>query len=288
MKLTESKLREIIRNTIAEAISRDDARLANTFIKQDKGNGFSKNRSGRQGLMQQLLNTRTDVNGQMDMGRSAQEIQGLIQKYSAELKKLRGVYTYLNNRAQNADYKRQGPATQMDPARKQKMLATRQANDAIRKHYGTTPNWSVKGYGSVDNSKLTNAKNARSAERNANVNRQPGGNWISENMDESFFGNLFKKNNQPDEVDQILATYKRIPQPEMAAAAQKVGERIREYNEVLTYLKGMLKKWQDNGDIYDANAQARSQALRKQKGSYKQVAESIDRIVAEAIRKYVC
>ena len=41
MKIKESELRNIVRNMISEAISNQDARLANKFIKQSNGDGYT-------------------------------------------------------------------------------------------------------------------------------------------------------------------------------------------------------------------------------------------------------
>ena len=52
----------------------------------------------------------------------------------------------------------------------------------------------------------------------------------------------------------------------------------------------MLQKWQDSGHLYDRNAEMRADALQQQKQQQKQyqpVAESINRIVAEAMKKYL-
>jgi hypothetical protein len=275
MKLTESQLRQIIREAVANAVGRSDARLANRFIKQDQGAGFATRSAGRQGLPQLLFNTRKDINGQMDMLRSANDITTLIGKYNQDLKTLRYVYTYLTNRSQNAQYtapKKNGTRTPMPAAQKEKMMATRAAN-------AQAPQWSVKGFGGVDTTGYKQSRAERSAERNAAVNRQQGGNWISEG--------LFNNSNQYDNVDKIVANFKKIPQEQMASSAKVIGTRIQEYEQTLNYLKGMLQKWQEGGHLVNMNKANQQQAAPQQPAQTRQVAESIKRAVSDTLKKYL-
>ena len=66
----------------------------------------------------------------MDILRSAEEIYPMIQRYNAEIKKLQRAYNYLNARKDGNYVPKVRKA--MDPAQKQRMLATRAANKQAR------------------------------------------------------------------------------------------------------------------------------------------------------------
>ena len=119
-------------------------------------------------------------------------------------------------------------------------------------------------------------------------NTDTGQHWLKE----SVFNFL---NREPDEVDQICQNYRKIPVDQMAAAAQKVGARLQEYQNVVQQLQGLLDKWQQQGHLVDKNAEARAKrdaelkALRR-RGTYKKAAglnEAVDNAVREAIKKYL-
>lgn len=300
MKIKESELRGIIRNMISEAISNQDARLANQFIKQGQGGGYTARQAGPSNLFQQArqaLGARRDENGQMDILRSAEEIYPLIQKYNAEIKKLRTVYNYLIVRKDGNYTPKQHKA--MDPAQKQRMLATRAANKQARAdinaRYGdiNDPKFGINYNGSVDPTKYNTARERARSRRN-DVAAQANQKWfnVSEELNESVFNFL---NRKPDEVDQICQNYRKIPVDQMADAAQKVSVRIQEYNGVVRQLQGLLDKWQQQGHLVDKNAEARAQrdaelkALRR-RGTYKPAVgleEAVNKAVRSAFKKYL-
>ena len=300
MKIKESELRNIVRNMISEAISNQDARLANKFIKQANGDGYTARQAGPSNLFQQAsqaLGARRDEKGQMDILRSANDIYPMIQRYNAEIKKLQTVYNFLNARKDgNYAPKQRKP---MDPAQKQRMLATRAANKQARAdinaRYGdiNDPNYDVRYNGYVNPEKF-NAARDRARERRNDVAAKGNQKWfnVSEELNESLFNFL---NRQPDEVDQICQNYRKLPVEQMAAAAQKVGARLQEYKGVVAKLQGLLDKWQASGHLVDKNAEARAQrdaelkALRN-RGTYRKAAgleESVERAVKEALKKYL-
>ena len=294
MKIKESELRNIVRNMISEAISNQDARLANKFIKQSNGDGYTARQASPSNLFQQArqaLGARRDENGQMDILRSAEEIYPMIQRYNAEIKKLRTVYNYLNARKDGNYVPRTHKA--MDPAQKQRMLATRAANKQARAdinaRYGdiNDPKFSINYSGNIDSTKY-NAARERARDRRNDIarNTDTGQHWLKE----SIFNFL---NRKPDEVDQICQTYRKLPVDQMAAAAQKVGARLQEYQNVVRQLQGLLDKWQQQGHLVDKNAEARAnrdaelKALRR-RGTYKQAVgleEAVDKAVREAFKK---
>ena len=294
MKIKESELRNIVRNMISEAISNQDARLANKFIKQSNGDGYTARQASPSNLFQQArqaLGARRDENGQMDILRSAEEIYPMIQRYNAEIKKLRTVYNYLNARKDGNYVPRRHKA--MDPAQKQRMLATRAANKQARAdinaRYGdiNDPKFSINYSGNIDPTKY-NAARERARDRRNDIarNTDTGQHWLKE----SIFNFL---NRKPDEVDQICQTYRKLPVDQMAAAAQKVGARLQEYQNVVRQLQGLLDKWQQQGHLVDKNAEARAnrdaelKALRR-RGTYKQAVgleEAVDKAVREAFKK---
>ena len=296
MKIKESELRDIVRTMISEAISNQDARLANKFIKQSKGGGYTARQAGPSNLFQQArqaLGARRDENGQMDILRSAEEIYPMIQRYNAEIKKLQRAYNYLNARKDGNYVPKVRKA--MDPAQKQRMLATRAANKQARAdinaRYGdiNDPNFSINHYGNVDPTKYNAARERARGRRDDVVrNTDTGQHWLKE----SVFNFL---NREPDEVDQICQNYRKLPVDQMAAAAQKVGARLQEYQNVVQQLQGLLDKWQQQGHLVDRNAEARAkrdaelEALRR-RGTYKKAAglnEAVDNAVREAIKKYL-
>ncbi len=300
MKIKESELRNIVRNMISEAISNQDARLANKFIKQANGDGYTARQAGPSNLFQQArqaLGARRDEKGQMDILRSANDIYPMIQRYNAEIKKLQTVYNFLNARKDgNYAPKQHKP---MDAAQKQRMLATRAANKQARAdinaRYGdiNDPNYDVRYNGYVNPEKF-NAARDRARERRNDVAAKGNQKWfnVSEELNESLFNFL---NRQPDEVDQICQNYRKLPVEQMAAAAQKVGARLQEYKGVVAKLQGLLDKWQASGHLVDKNAEARAQrdaelkALRN-RGTYRKAAgleESVERAVREALKKYL-
>lgn len=300
MKIKESELRNIVRNMISEAISNQDARLANKFIRQSKGDGYTARQAGPSNLFQQArqaLGARRDENGQMDILRSAEEIYPMIQRYNAEIKKLQTVYNYLNARKDGNYTPKVHKA--MDPAQKQRMLATRAANKQARADinakYGdiNDPKFGINYNGNVDPTKY-NAARERARDRRNDVAAQANQKWfnVSEELNESLFNFM---NRKPDEVDQICQNYRKLPVDQMAAAAQKVGARLQEYKGVVQQLQGLLDKWQQQGHLVDKNAQARAErdaelkALRR-RGTYKKAAgleEAVNKAVREALKKYL-
>jgi hypothetical protein len=311
MKIKESELRNIVRNIISEAISNQDARLAKRFIRQNNGQGYTPRQSNDSGLFDmayRAMGGRSDRNGQYDMLRSAQDIYPLIQKYNAEIKKLQTVYNYLNAR-KDGNYvpKSRIAKNPMSPEQKQKMLASRAANKQARAdinaRYGNIddPKYSV-NYNGVINDKrgIYNAARQRSLGRKNDVafGADTGQNWFGSGMRnrlEEGIRDFFKRQQQPDEVYNICATYRRIPVEQMAAAAQKVGARLQEYKDTVAQLQGMLDKWQQQGHLVDKNAEARAErdaelkALRR-RGTYKKAAgleEAVGKAVREAFKKYI-
>lgn len=296
MTITENQLRDIVRNVLEEAISRADSRLANRFIRQDKGVGYTARQAGPGNvfdMVRKSLGGRRDSNGQMDILRSANEIYSLIQKYNAEIKKLTTVYNYLNARKDgNYTPRTRTARTPMSADQKARMLASRAANAqqraAINAQYGDidAPSYTTQFNGSIDPAKYNAARNRMTGYRN-DVAKKGNQTWFAES--------LFNLGNQNDEVEQICQTYRKIPVQQMAAAAEKVGARLQEYKATVAKLQGMLDKWQSSGKLIDRNAEARAKRDAELKnvgkqGVYRPAAnleESINNIVSNVLRKYL-
>ena len=307
IKMNEAQLRSVVERVIKEAIGRQDSKLANRFIRQQDsmgGKGYATTQKRDYGLgsnLMHLFNNRQDDNGQYEIERSAREIYPLIQKYNAEIKKLQTVYNYLTKR-QDGNYtpKSRTARTPMSADQKQRMLASRAANkqqrDAIRAQYGdiNDPNFEKIDNGSVGVNPY-NKMRGNLRDRNNAVAYKSYGMGERPQLEESIF-DIFKRKNTPDEVDQICANYRRIPQPEMAAAAQKVGARLQEYQGIVQQLQGMINGWMDSGKLRDTNAAARAErdaALKnvgRRPAAYRQTGtleESIDRAVRETLKRYI-
>lgn len=294
MKITEGQLRDIVRNVLEEAISRQDSRLANRFIKQDNRGGYTirpASDSNVFNMINRSLGGRKDANGQFDIARSANDIYSLIQKYNAEIKKLTTVYNYLNAR-KDGNYvpKQHTSRNPMSPEQKNRMLASRLANkqerDTIRQQYGDIDNplYSVNA-GARNTTSLPKAQQRMRGYRNDVANKGNQG-WLGSNLEEAF--NWFNRKNQPDEIDTICQNYRKLPVDQMATAAEKVSQRIQEYTSVVQKLQGMLDKWQQRGKLVDKNAQARAErdaALKNVgKKSYNSfVAECVDRAIKKVL-----
>lgn len=296
MTITENQLRDIVRNVLEEAISRADSRLANRFIRQDKGVGYTARQAGPGNvfdMVRKSLGGRRDSNGQMDILRSANEIYPLIQKYNAEIKKLTTVYNYLNARKDgNYTPRTRTARTPMSADQKARMLASRAANAqqraAINAQYGDidAPSYTTQFNGSIDPAKYNAARNRMTGYRN-DVAKKGNQTWFAES--------LFNFGNKNDEVEQICQTYRKIPVQQMAAAAEKVGARLQEYKATVAKLQGMLDKWQSSGKLIDKNAEARAKRDAELKnvgkqGVYRPAAnleESINNIVSNVLRKYL-
>lgn len=296
MTITENQLRDIVRNVLEEAISRADSRLANRFIRQDKGVGYTARQAGPGNvfdMVRKSLGGRRDSNGQMDILRSANEIYSLIQKYNAEIKKLTTVYNYLNARKDgNYTPRTRTARTPMSADQKARMLASRAANAqqraAINAQYGDidTPSYTTQFNGSIDPAKYNAARNRMTGYRN-DVASKGNQTWFAES--------LFNFGNQNDEIEQICQTYKTMKPEQMAAAAEKVGARLQEYKATVAKLQGMLDKWQSSGKLIDRNAEARAKRDAELKnvgkqGVYRPAAnleESINNIVSNVLRKYL-
>ena len=296
MTITENQLRDIVRNVLEEAISRSDSRLANRFIRQDKGAGYTARQAGPGNvfdMVKRSLGGRIDSNGQMDILRSANEIYPLIQKYNAEIKKLTTVYNYLNAR-KDGNYvpKSRIARKPMSADQKARMLASRAANAqqraAINAQYGDidAPSYTTRFNGSIDPTTYNAARSRMGGYRN-DVASKGNQTWFAES--------LFNFGNQNDEIEQICQTYKTMKPEQMAAAAEKVGARLQEYKATVAKLQGMLDKWQSSGKLIDRNAEARAKRDAELKnvgkqGVYRPAAnleESINNIVSNVLRKYL-
>ena len=218
MIIKESQLRDIIKNALSEAISRADANLAQKFIKQAGKGGYTTSQMNSRSLYQQArqaFGARSDANGQYDILRSAEEIYPLIQKYKVEIKKLQIAYNFIDRR-KNGDYvapKRSGNHLSAD------QLQTRRDNAQMRKainaRYGdiNNPSYTTKANGYVDDTKFGQyRKNQR--KRNNDISAQGNQGWIG-SLRESVF-NFLNRDNQPDDVDNIVASYKSYANPEKA------------------------------------------------------------------------
>ena len=292
MIIKESQLRDIIKNALSEAISRADANLAQKFIKQAGKGGYTTSQMNSRSLYQQArqaFGARSDANGQYDILRSAEEIYPLIQKYKAEIKKLQIAYNFIDRR-KNGDYvapKRSGNHLSAD------QLQTRRDNAQMRKainaRYGdiNNPSYTTKANGYVDDTKFGQyRKNQR--KRNNDISAQGNQGWIG-SLRESVF-NFLNRDNQPDDVANIVANYKSYANPEKAQEAlQKIGQRLEEYKNTVAQLQELLDKWTSNGDLVDKNAELRAQRDAELKNvgkkNYKQVSENIDRAVEYAMKK---
>lgn len=300
MKIKESELRDIVRSVISESIDPKTAKLAQRFIKQGNGDGYTARQMGPSNLFQQArqaMGARRDENGQMDILRSANDIYPMIQRYNAEIKKLQTVYNYLTARQDGNYVPKQHKAMSAD--QKQRMLASRAANKQARADinakYGNIddPKYDVNYNGKVDPTKY-NELRARQRDRYNDVYKKGFQNWFgtmeeSEALNESLFNFM---NRKPDEVDQICQTYRKLPVEQMAAAAQKVGARLQQYKGVVAQLQGLLDKWQASGHLVDKNAELRAQrdaelkAVNKPR-QYKAVNEAVDAAFTKALKKYM-
>ena len=317
MKISSQKLSQIISESIAEVIDRKNMKTANMYANANM-HDFSRKHDTPENLFQMIkvgLSKRKDVNGLLDILNSANEIYPLINMFNGEIKKLQTAYNWLSRR-QNGDYvpqKRvvQNPLTQ---AQKDARNQTRRANAAMRQQimnqYGNLdPSYAYIDNNSAQNSTpIQNSNNdtmRRTADyssfkngydrRHAGLNRvnQPviGNGWLGSVNEGIFNGGI-------DEVDNILATYRKMPQEQMASAAKKVWERLYEYKNIVAELQHKLDYWTgadgSNAVIYDRNAQARAErdaALKAvgKRGSNRMAAnglnESVEKAGSNAIKK---
>ena len=285
MKLTESQLREIISSVIEEALSQDVARGAQRYMNHKGGYTTNQQWNGLGGLARQAMGAKKDSNGQYDWQNAANEIEGYLRSYNNEIKRLTRVYNAITGRQ----------AQGWSDERKAKAAQTRQFNQQWRKDNGVdsaSPVWQNKTRGGIDATPYVNQnKNLRGLRNDVVRNSTPG--WIgsmNEEVDENFLQNLFNRKNQPDEVEQICQNYKQYIGN--ADAAQKVANKIQEYKGIVQRLKAIIAQGRDRGHIVNTAAQNRSamNAARRQAASqpqYRQVAESVDRAVREALRKFI-
>lgn len=295
MVINESQLRDMIKKSLTEAISRADSNLAQKFIKQAGKGGYTTSQMNSGSLYQQArkaLGARSDANGRYDILRSAEEIYPLIQKYNAEIKKLQYAYNFIDRR-KNGDYvapKRSGNHLSADQLQKRRDNAAQRA--AINQRYGdiNDPSYTMKANGYVDDTKFgQNRQNQR--KRNNDISAQGNQGWIG-SLRESIF-NFLNRGNKADEVDTIVANYKNYANPEKAQyALQKIGQRLQEYKNTVAQLQALLDKWTADGSLVDKNAELRAKRDAELKNvgkgtqqQYRYVAESIDRAVEYAMKK---
>lgn len=299
MKVTESQLRSIIKKTISEAISQTDYNNAQNFMSAKYSRDHANPTNLFQMIKQAVVSKKgKDIEGNLDILDSANQIYPLIQMFNAEIKKLNSVYRYFSKRADGNYVAPQKTArTPMDAARKQKMLATRAANkqerDRIMAQYGNidNPDYVYMGKSGVNPALAQKGLNNMKSKR-SNPNQMAGSGWIG-GMNESIFGG---NANAVDEIDSIVANYRKCTPEQMKAAMPKIQARIQDYQNIVQNLQGKLDKWTgadgSAATIYDRNAQARAErdaALKnvgKRNPALRQaVNESIDNAVSKAIKK---
>ena len=278
MKITEKELRSIIRNIISEAIDPAVAKNAQMYINQNNKGGFTTNQmyDGLGGSLRQMFGAKRDSNGQMDWQNSANEIQKAIGSYTNEVKKLTRVYNSITG------HQAQGWSDE----RKAKAAQTRAFNKDWKAQNGQTgPQWQNRGAGSGPD--MSAKLGGKSRERANDVATRTarnlaGGGHV--NLEEGWFGNLFKKNNQPDEVDQICQNWKSYVGN--TDAAQKVSAKIQEYKGMIQQLKAILAKGREGGHIVDTQAQQRAAMRAARNGAnttYQKVAEAVSRAIKEVL-----
>lgn len=300
MKLTESQLRNIVRKTIAEAISQNDYNMANKFMNANYSRDHANPTNLFQMIKQAVVSKQgKDIEGNLDILDSAKQIYPLIQQFNAEIAKLKRVYNYFSKRANGNYTPTKTTRTPMDAARKQKMLATRAMNkqerDRIMAQYGDidTPDYAYTNKQNTINPSMAQKGLNRMKDNRSNPKNMAGSNWfgMNESVKEGMFGG-----NSVDMVDDAVANYRKYTPEQMKAIMPKIQERITDYQRVVKDLQGKLDSWTgENGSIYDRNAQARAErdaALRNvgkrsttRRAAANGLEESIDRCVKEAIKK---
>lgn len=271
MKISEKELRNLIAESVKNAIMEFDANAAQRYINQDNGAGFTTNQnfSTLFGQFKQMLGAKKDVNGQMDWQNSANEIQNLIGQCKNEVKRLQRVYRGISG------YQ----SKQMSAQSLQKGKATRAANAIARKKNPNAflkPQYGTVGQGSAD---VTGQAEKLGSLRKTTRPQAQG--WIgstNESLEEGIF-------NRTDEVDKICKNWKSYVGNK--DAAKKVQDRISKYQTMIQQLQAIIDKGVSRGHITDVNAGARSAAKAADSGSaqqqYRQVAEAVERALRKVL-----
>ena len=250
MKITEQQLRGIIRKVISEALDPSVAKNAQMYINQNNKGGFTTNQmyDGLGGSLRQMFGAKRDSNGQMDWQNSANGIQDTIRSYTNEVKRLTRVYNAITG------HQAQGWSDE----RKAKAAQTRAFNKDWRAQNGDTNTmWQNRGAGSGPDmsSKLGGKSRGRASDVvNKTAANLAGGGHV--NLEEGWFSNLFNRNQQPDEVEQICQNWKSYVGNQDAAS--KVSAKIQEYKGMIQQLNAILRKGREGGHIVDKSAQARA------------------------------
>lgn len=289
MVLTEEQLRKVVYKTIAEAISRQDARLASRYANAgDDKFTLRQNYDGAMGAIRNSFGARKDSNGQYGIEQSANEIAGLIQQYKAELRKLRTASNYLQKRINGEPLPQRKTYTRKTDAEKQAMAARRAQRQQIMQRYGDINGSNYQGnYGSFTAAPRQGYK-SYAADKNA-AQGLAGSGWMNNvNVNEGI-GNWFR--NGTDEVDQLVASYRNIPQEQWQDALNKINQRIQEYQGILEKLQARLQGWEKNGSVVDKNAELRRQRNAELRGlsrtPSRAAANAINEAVENAIKKYL-
>lgn len=283
MKIKESELREIIASVIQEALDPNAVKTAQSYMNHKGGYTTNQRFDGLGGSLRQMFGAKNDSNGQRDWEKSANEMQGAIRSYTNEIKRLTRVYNIITN------HQTQGWSDE----RKAKAAQTRAFNSQWKKDNGvdgSTPTYQNRAVGTgVDSTKYAQQRQNARAQKNA-VAAKGNQSWMvnEEEIGESFLGNIFGKNRVNNDVEQICQNYKQyIGNQE---AAQAIASKIQEYKGIVNHLKGIIKQGVEGGHLQNNAAAQRAQMAAARKASqnqYRQVAESIERIVSEKLRQYL-